>query len=107
LGHALGAQTATLNGLAGVGDLILTATGGLSRNRTVGLELAAGRSLEAITQNLGHVAEGVLCAHAMKALADDAGIDMPITDAVCAILDGLSPKEALQQLLMREPSREA
>jgi glycerol-3-phosphate dehydrogenase (NAD(P)+) len=107
LGHALGAQTATLNGLAGVGDLILTATGGLSRNRTVGLELAAGRRLEAITQNLGHVAEGVLCAHAMKALADDAGVDMPITDAVCAVLDGLSPQEALQQLLMREPSREA
>ena len=106
LGHALGAQPATMMGLSGVGDLILTATGGLSRNRTVGIELAAGKSLADITSSLGHVAEGVLCAHAMLALAQDTGIDMPITQAVCAVLDGTPPAAAVQQLLGREPTRE-
>lgn len=106
LGQALGAQPATLNGLAGVGDLILTATGGLSRNRTVGLELAAGRGLHDITTSLGHVAEGVLCAHALNDLAHELGVEMPITQAVCAVLDGMSPTHAVQQLLMREPTRE-
>lgn len=107
LGTAMGAQHATLYGLAGVGDLILTATGGLSRNRTVGLELASGRSLDEISASLGHVAEGALCAHAMQSLAMTAHVDMPITKAVCMVLDGLPPNLAVQQLLMREPTQEA
>ncbi|TDR31494.1 NAD(P)H-dependent glycerol-3-phosphate dehydrogenase [Hydromonas duriensis] len=107
LGQALGAQTATLSGLTGVGDLILTATGHLSRNRKVGLALAAGASLQDITAGLGHVAEGALCAHAMLALARQHQVDLPITQAVCAVLDGLPPKEAVQQLLMREAASES
>lgn len=106
LGMALGAQPATLSGLTGVGDLILTATGNLSRNRRVGLALGAGRSIADITANLGHVAEGALCAHAMAALATQHGVDMPITKVVCAVLDGLSPADAVQQLLTREASSE-
>ncbi|MGL4768597.1 MAG: NAD(P)H-dependent glycerol-3-phosphate dehydrogenase [Formosimonas sp.] len=107
LGQAMGAQASTMMGLSGVGDLILTATGGLSRNRTVGVELTTGQSLPAIIDNLGHVAEGVLCAHAILTLAKDAQVDMPITQAVCAVLNGQAPKDVVQQLLAREPTREA
>ncbi|GHA76674.1 glycerol-3-phosphate dehydrogenase [NAD(P)+] [Formosimonas limnophila] len=107
LGQALGAQPATLTGLTGLGDLILTATGSLSRNRAVGLELAKGRSVGDITIQLGHVAEGALCAHAMARLAHQHGVDMPITQTVCALLDGMTPQLAVQQLLSREPTTES
>lgn len=106
LGVALGAQPQTISGLTGVGDLILTATGHLSRNRQVGLSLAQGQSIASITAKLGHVAEGALCAHAMRELAHQLNVDMPITQAVCAVLDGLSPKIAVQQLLTREAASE-
>jgi glycerol-3-phosphate dehydrogenase (NAD(P)+) len=95
-------------GLTGVGDLILTATGDLSRNRRIGLELGRGVSKDAALAKLGHVAEGVHSAHAVRARARSVRIEMPITEAVCAVLDGaLSPPQALDRLLAREPKREA
>lgn len=107
LGCALGARPDTFMGLTGVGDLILTATGDLSRNRRIGLELGRGVTKEAALAKLGHVAEGVHSAHAVRARARTAGIEMPITEAVCAVLDGaLSPPQALDRLLAREPKRE-
>ena len=84
LGARLGGRTETFMGLAGAGDLILTCTGDLSRNRTVGLRLAAGESLATILHNLGHVAEGVSTAHEVARLAAAQGVEMPITRAVCA-----------------------
>jgi glycerol-3-phosphate dehydrogenase (NAD(P)+) len=108
LGCALGAKPDTFMGLTGVGDLILTATGDLSRNRRIGLELGRGVAKEAALAKLGHVAEGVHSAHAVRARARAAGVEMPITEAVCAVLDGaLSPPQALDRLLAREPKREA
>ncbi len=108
LGCALGARADTFMGLTGVGDLILTATGDLSRNRRVGLELGRGVSKDAALAKLGHVAEGVPSAHAVRDRARAAGVEMPITEAVCAVLDGLlSPSQALDRLLAREPKREA
>src|SRR5574343_834744 len=80
LGVALGAQRETFLGLSGMGDLILTCTGDLSRNRRVGLGLAQGKALEQIVQELGHVAEGVPCAKAVRELAAKLGVDMPITN---------------------------
>ncbi|MEB0178432.1 NAD(P)H-dependent glycerol-3-phosphate dehydrogenase, partial [Undibacterium sp. CCC3.4] len=77
----LGGRAETLMGLTGVGDLILTCTGDLSRNRKVGLALAQGKSLSLIVQELGHVAEGVRCAQAVKTLAASLQVEMPITDA--------------------------
>ncbi|MGZ8273544.1 MAG: NAD(P)H-dependent glycerol-3-phosphate dehydrogenase [Burkholderiaceae bacterium] len=107
LGCALGAKPDTFMGLTGVGDLILTATGDLSRNRRIGLELGRGVAKEAALAKLGHVAEGVHSAHAVCARARSVGVEMPITDAVCAVLDGvLSPPQALDRLLAREPKRE-
>ena len=106
LGMALGAQPATLSGLTGVGDLILTATGDLSRNRTVGLQLAQGQTLGEISANLGHVAEGALCANAMLQIANAHSIKAPITQGVCAILDGVPARVVLEQLLLREAVRE-
>jgi glycerol-3-phosphate dehydrogenase (NAD(P)+) len=107
LGCALGARPDTFMGLTGVGDLILTATGDLSRNRRIGLELGRGVTKEVALAKLGHVAEGVHSAHAVRARARTAGIEMPITEAVCAVLDGtLSPPQALDRLLAREPKRE-
>lgn len=106
LGQALGANVSTLSGLTGVGDLILTATGNLSRNRQVGLSLASGQTLADITAHLGHVAEGALCAHAMATLAQQHKVDMPITKAVCAVLDGLPAMDAVQMLLTREAASE-
>ncbi len=106
-GTALGGSAETLIGLTGMGDLILTCTGGLSRNRRVGLELGQGKSLDAVLASLGHVAEGVQCVRAIKASADRFGVDMPITVAVSAILfDGLAPREALGHLLARAPRHE-
>ena len=94
-------------GLAGAGDLILTATGDLSRNRRVGLELAAGRKLEDILKSLGHVAEGVRSANEVARLAAARGVDMPVTDAVNAVLAGkLAPAAAVERLLARDPKKE-
>jgi glycerol-3-phosphate dehydrogenase (NAD(P)+) len=107
LGCALGGRPDTFMGLTGVGDLILTATGDLSRNRRVGLELGRGATKEEALAALGHVAEGVHSAHAVRARARAAGVEMPLTEAVCAVLDGvLSPPQALDRLLAREPKRE-
>jgi glycerol-3-phosphate dehydrogenase (NAD(P)+) len=107
LGVALGGRSETVMGLTGAGDLILTATGSLSRNRRVGLELAAGQPLERIVAQLGHVAEGVRSAHATLARAQGAGVDMPITSAVDAVLQGrLAPPQAVELLLARDPKAE-
>lgn len=108
LGVALGGRPETLMGLAGAGDLILTCTGELSRNRRVGTMLAAGLRIEDILAQLGHVAEGVLSAREVNRIADARGIEMPITRAVCAVLyDGLSPRDAVQMLLARDPREES
>jgi len=105
---AAGGKSETCMGLTGVGDLILTATGDLSRNRRVGLELAAGKSLNEILASLGHVAEGVLCAAAVGDLAKRLGVDMPITAMMGEVLSSkLSPKEAVKKLMGRDPKIEA
>lgn len=108
LGVALGARPETLTGLAGMGDLILTCTGDLSRNRRVGLALARGERLPDILKNLGHVAEGVPTARAAAQLATRMGIEMPITTAIDALLhtDHVGPREAVEILLSREPKHE-
>jgi glycerol-3-phosphate dehydrogenase (NAD(P)+) len=107
LGAAMGGHPDTIFGLTGAGDLILTATGDLSRNRRVGLQLAQGFSLQTILEKLGHVAEGVYTAREVAKLAAARGVDMPVTDAVNAVLEGkLSPKAAVEQLLSRDPKRE-
>jgi len=108
LGAALGGQAETFMGLAGAGDLILTATGDLSRNRQVGLALARGETLAKILADLGHVAEGVRSAKEVHKLAQAKGVDMPVTAAVNAVLDGrLKPAQAVEQLLTRDPKAEA
>ncbi|MEG0822575.1 MAG: NAD(P)H-dependent glycerol-3-phosphate dehydrogenase [Burkholderiaceae bacterium] len=107
LGVALGARAETFMGLTGVGDLFLTCTGELSRNRTVGLMLGRGVPLTQALAELGHVAEGVRTAPAVLARASQAGIEMPITAGVCAVLEGrLTPQAALEALLAREPKGE-
>lgn len=107
LGVALGGRPETFMGLAGAGDLILTCTGELSRNRRVGLLLAKEQELDAILKQLGHVAEGVYSARAIEAIATQRRVDMPITQAVCAVLfRGTRPKDAVQQLLARDPKSE-
>ena len=107
LGLALGAQASTFMGLSGLGDLVLTATGDLSRNRQVGLALASGASLPEILARLGHVAEGVHTAPTLQARARGCGVEMPITDAVVAVLQGeLAPAQALRQLMAREARTE-
>jgi len=107
LGAALGGQAETFMGLAGAGDLILTATGDLSRNRRVGLELARGRSLAEVVAGLGHVAEGVHSAREVLKLARANRVDMPVTEAVCAVLDArLTPAVAVERLLARESKME-
>ena len=104
LGLALGAQPGTFMGLSGMGDLILTCTGDLSRNRRVGLALAEGKALDTIVAELGHVAEGVPCAKAVRELARRMGVDMPITEAVASVLfDGVDAAEMAAQLLARDP----
>ena len=108
LGTKLGGRPETFMGLAGAGDLILTCTGELSRNRRVGLLLAQGHDLERVLAQLGHVSEGVASAKAVQKMAREAGVDMPITEAVCAVLfGGLSPEKALQLLLSRDPKSES
>ena len=107
LGTALGGSSATFMGLTGMGDLILTCTGDLSRNRKVGLGLAQGKALATIVAELGHVAEGVPCAKAVRELAARLGVDMPITNAVAGVLfDGDTPEAMLAQLLARDPRDE-
>ena len=107
LAEALGGRRETLMGLSGLGDLVLTCTGELSRNRQVGLLLAAGKSLAQIQHELGHVAEGVYAARAGRQLAARHHIGMPISDAVCRVLyENLSPRQAVGALLQREPTRE-
>ncbi len=107
LGVTLGGRAETFTGLTGLGDLILTATGDLSRNRTVGVQLAAGRTLDDILGGLGHVAEGVRCAQAVLAIARAHAIEMPITQAVCAVLfDGVAPRDAVSALLRRDSKAE-
>ncbi len=107
LGIALGGRAETFMGLAGAGDLILTCTGELSRNRRVGLALGRGDALDAILARLGHVAEGVHTAREVDRLARERAIEMPITRGVCALLfEGLAPAAAVAQLLARDPRSE-
>ncbi|GAB3264255.1 NAD(P)H-dependent glycerol-3-phosphate dehydrogenase [Chitinimonas naiadis] len=107
-GVALGAQAETFTGLSGLGDLILTCTGDLSRNRKVGLLLAEGKPLAEIIQNLGHVAEGVNTARAVLRQAERLHVDMPITAAVCKMLfDGQPAAEAIAGLMGRGAKKEA
>ncbi len=107
LGVALGAQPETFMGLSGLGDLVLTATGDLSRNRRVGLLLAEGKSLEQAVQSLGHVAEGVYSARTVLQRAHHLGVEMPITECVVGLLDGeLKPVEAVAALMGRDPKGE-
>ena len=107
LGTRLGGQMETFMGLTGMGDLILTCTGDLSRNRRVGLGLAQGKALATIVQELGHVAEGVPCAKAVRELSAQLGVDMPITNAVAGVLfDGVPPQDMLAKLLARDPRDE-
>jgi glycerol-3-phosphate dehydrogenase (NAD(P)+) len=107
LGAALGGRAETFTGLTGLGDLILTATGDLSRNRTVGMQLATGRSLDDILNALGHVAEGVRCARGVLSIAQANGIEMPITEAVCDVLfNGVAARDAVSALLRRDAKAE-
>lgn len=107
LSSALGGRRETLMGLAGLGDLVLTCTGNLSRNRRVGLALARGESLADILAGLGHVAEGVAATRAVHALARAHGVDMPISAAVHQVLyEGVPPRDAVRTLLAREPGAE-
>ena len=102
LGCALGASAETFMGLSGLGDLVLTATGDLSRNRKVGLLLAQGQSPDQAVASLGHVAEGVYCARTVQQRAQALGVDMPITQAVVALLDGqIRPEQAVSRLMQR------
>lgn len=100
---ARGANPITLSGLSGMGDLVLTCTGDLSRNRRVGIQLGQGRSLEEILGELGQVAEGVATARSAKALAAKLGVEVPITEQVNRILHGgVEPKQAVVELMTRE-----
>jgi len=103
LGSALGAQPSTFAGLAGLGDLVLTCTGSLSRNRAVGFEVGKGRRLEDVLKDRETVAEGVVTAQSARALAARQGVDMPIVDAVNRVLfEGQSPRSAIAELMTRE-----
>jgi glycerol-3-phosphate dehydrogenase (NAD(P)+) len=107
LGVALGAKPETFMGLSGLGDLVLTATGDLSRNRRVGLLLAAGRPLQDILRELGHVAEGVYSATTVLDRAGACGVEMPIVEAVVDVLAGrLTPAQGVQRLMRRDARHE-
>ncbi|MCX7897355.1 MAG: NAD(P)-dependent glycerol-3-phosphate dehydrogenase [Rhodocyclaceae bacterium] len=106
-GVACGARRETFMGLTGLGDLILTATSDLSRNRRVGLALAEGKRLPVIQEALGQVAEGVGTAFEVRKKAALLGIEMPITEAVCQVIEGrLSPAAAVERLMSRQPKAE-
>jgi glycerol-3-phosphate dehydrogenase (NAD(P)+) len=108
LGMKMGGRPETFMGLAGAGDLILTCTGDLSRNRKVGLMLAAGQSLSQILAALGHVAEGVTSAREVQRLAGEMRVEIPITRAVNQVLyENVPAKAALQELLNRDPKAES
>lgn len=107
LGVAMGARRETFAGLAGMGDLVLTCTGDLSRNRTVGLRLGRGERLEAILGEMRAVAEGVKTAEAVVRLAGEHGVEMPIAQEVHAMLvEGRPPRRALENLMSRDPKPE-
>ena len=107
LGVAMGAERATFSGLAGMGDLVLTCTGGLSRNRTVGYRLGQGEALDDILGDMKAVAEGVQTAEAVHGLARRLEVEMPISEQVYAIVhEGLRPDEALGVLMQRDPKPE-
>jgi glycerol-3-phosphate dehydrogenase (NAD(P)+) len=107
LGLALGARADTFMGLSGLGDLVLTSTGDLSRNRRVGLALAQGKTLAQAVHELGHVAEGVYCARTVVQRARSLGIDMPIARSVVDLLDGhMQPAQAVAALMGRGPTIE-
>jgi glycerol-3-phosphate dehydrogenase (NAD(P)+) len=105
---ALGAKPETFMGLSGLGDLVLTATGDLSRNRQVGLALAQGMHLQQAVDALGHVAEGVYSARTVVQRAQALGVEMPIAQSVVALLDGqLTPQQAVALLMGRDATFEA
>lgn len=107
LGVALGAQADTFTGLSGLGDLVLTATGDLSRNRQVGLMLAQGLALPDVLEQLGHVAEGVYCAETVTRIAHDNGVSAPIADAVSAVIHRrINPRDAVLALMRRDARME-
>jgi glycerol-3-phosphate dehydrogenase (NAD(P)+) len=107
LASALGAQPETLTGLAGLGDLVLTCTGALSRNRQVGIELGKGRQLAEILAGMRMVAEGVGTTTALLDLAREAKVELPITEQVAAILHrGKAPREAIREIMERPQRRE-
>ncbi len=107
LGLALGARAETFMGLSGLGDLVLTANGDLSRNRKVGLLLAQGQTLAQAVASLGHVAEGVYCARTVVQRAQSLGVEMPIAQSVVALLDGrMQPAQAVAALMGRDPTQE-
>jgi glycerol-3-phosphate dehydrogenase (NAD(P)+) len=105
--EACGGNPDTVSGLAGVGDVLLTTTGDASRNRQVGLQLAAGKSLDEILQALGHVAEGVYAARHANTLAAARGVELPISRAVASLLAGeTTPQAAIHALMTRKPKAE-
>jgi glycerol-3-phosphate dehydrogenase (NAD(P)+) len=107
LALAEGARVETLMGLAGLGDLVLTCTGGLSRNRRVGVELGRGRALDDVLAGMSEVAEGVRTTRALKALGERLGVEMPITREVHAVLyEGKAAREAVETLMSRPPRDE-
>ena len=107
LGVALGANPMTFAGLAGMGDLVLTCTGDLSRNRTVGLKIGRGLKLKEITSSMNMVAEGVKTTLSAYQLAKKMGVDMPITNQVYDILyQGKDPKKAVRELMGRALKQE-
>ena len=107
LAERMGGHAITMAGLAGLGDLVLTSTGDLSRNRQVGMGLARGETVDDIVARLGHVAEGVGTARTARALADRLDVDMPITREVAAVLfDGKPARAALTDLLARDVGAE-
>jgi glycerol-3-phosphate dehydrogenase (NAD(P)+) len=107
LGVAMGADPATFSGLAGMGDLVLTCTGSLSRNRTVGYRIGQGESLEEILGGTKSVAEGVRTVQAVRELAREFGVEMPISEEVHALLwEGRDAKEAVRNLMLRGPKPE-
>jgi glycerol-3-phosphate dehydrogenase (NAD(P)+) len=107
LGVKMGADARTFFGLAGLGDLVLTCTGSLSRNRTVGLELGQGRKLKDILGGMRMVAEGIRTTKALQALAREKKVEMPITEKVYEILyEGKDPREAVSELMSRDPRSE-
>ncbi len=108
LGLQLGGRVETFMGLSGLGDLALTCTGDLSRNRRVGLALASGDSLSTVLAELGHVAEGVHTAEEVLRMAERRGVEMPITQSVASVLNGsMSPGDAVEGLLQRDPKAES